>query len=73
MDNRENKYSVVGENEGKGLCPCCRYYSIGFGEEGFYDICPVCFWENGGDDPNHITLEEAQKKLKYLVLWINLF
>ncbi len=48
-----------------GQCPCCEYYSIGFGEEGLWDICPVCFWENGGDGgPNHMTLEEAKKNFK---------
>ncbi|MDY0985936.1 CPCC family cysteine-rich protein [Flavobacterium sp. CFBP9031] len=51
---------VIGEVEKAGLCPCCEYYSIGYGEDGFYDICPVCFWENGGNGPNHMTLEEAK-------------
>ena len=27
-----------------------------------WDICPVCFWENGGDGPNHMALADAQKK-----------
>lgn len=52
--------TVIGEAEKAGLCPCCEYYSIGYGEDGFYDICPVCFWENGGDGPNHMTLAEAK-------------
>jgi len=51
---------VQGEVEPAGLCPCCEYFSIGIGEEGMYDICPVCFWENGGDGPNHMSLREAQ-------------
>lgn len=51
---------VTGEVEKAGLCPCCEYYSIGFGEDGLWDICPVCFWENGGDGPNHMSLEEAR-------------
>jgi hypothetical protein len=51
---------VTGEVEKAGLCPCCEYYSIGFGENGWWDICTVCFWENGGNGPNHMTLETAQ-------------
>lgn len=51
---------VTGELEQAGMCPCCEYFSIGYGEDGFYDICPVCFWENGGNGPNHMTLEDAR-------------
>lgn len=51
---------VIGEEERAGLCPCCEYYSIEYGEDGLWDICPVCFWENGGDSPNHMTLEKAK-------------
>lgn len=58
--NPNFKDKIVGEVEKAGLCPCCEYYSIGYGEDGFYDICPVCFWENGGNGPNHMTLEEAK-------------
>ncbi|MEG0188229.1 CPCC family cysteine-rich protein [Algoriella sp.] len=52
--------NVIGEVEIAGLCPCCEYYSIDYGEDGFWDICSVCFWENGGDGPNHMTLENAK-------------
>ncbi len=52
--------SVIGIKEPTGKCPCCEYYSIDYGEDGDYDVCPVCFWENGGNGPNHMTLEEAQ-------------
>ena len=32
-------------------CPCCRCKTLS--ERGYYDICPVCFWEDDGqDDPN---------------------
>lgn len=51
---------VSGDVEPAGLCPCCLHYSINPGEEGLWDICPVCFWENGGDGPNHMGLDEAQ-------------
>lgn len=52
---------VIGAKEPTGKCPCCEYYSIHFGEDGAWDICPVCFWENGGSGPNHMTLKEAQQ------------
>lgn len=54
-------FDVDGEVEEAGLCPCCNYYSIDPGEDGLWDICPVCFWENGGDGPNHMTLSEAKE------------
>src|SRR5580693_2661419 len=31
-------------------CPCCGYLTLG--ERGGYDICPVCFWEDDGQDDN---------------------
>jgi len=32
-------------------CPCCGCKTLG--ERGVYEICPVCFWEDDGqDDPN---------------------
>ena len=29
-------------------CPCCRYRTLH--ERGGYEICPVCFWEDDGQD-----------------------
>jgi hypothetical protein len=29
-------------------CPCCRYLTLD--ERGNYQICPVCFWEDDGQD-----------------------
>jgi hypothetical protein len=58
------EFKVIGENEPTGKCPCCEYFSIDFGEDGAWDICTVCFWENGGNGPNHMTLENAQKNFK---------
>ncbi|MDO5325738.1 MAG: CPCC family cysteine-rich protein [Clostridia bacterium] len=49
-------------------CPCCGCFTLP--EQGQYDICPVCFWE---DDPvqsrderldggaNKVSLNEARK------------
>jgi hypothetical protein len=42
--------SVVRER-GAGLkypCPCCGCVTLD--ERGGYDICPVCFWEDDGQD-----------------------
>lgn len=55
------QYNVIGNATKTSLCPCCFYYSLDFGEEGLWDICSVCFWENGGASPNHMSLDEAQK------------
>lgn len=50
------------------LCPCCDYLTLP--ERGNYLICPVCFWEDDGQDlhalyrasgPNHgITLRTGR-------------
>jgi hypothetical protein len=29
-------------------CPCCGFVTLD--ERGGYDICPVCFWEDDGQD-----------------------
>lgn len=29
-------------------CPCCRCRTLK--ERGAYDICPICFWEDDGQD-----------------------
>src|SRR2546421_7580257 len=29
-------------------CPCCGYHTLD--KRGGYDICPVCFWEDDGQD-----------------------
>ncbi len=30
------------------FCPCCGYKTLA--ERGGYEICPVCFWEDDGQD-----------------------
>jgi len=55
---------VDGQIVEAGVCPCCHYLSIDPGEDGLWDICPVCFWENGGDGPNHMKLSDAQKNFE---------
>lgn len=41
--------NAVGRPEdGPHACPCCRYLTLD--ERSGYDICPVCFWEDDGQD-----------------------
>jgi hypothetical protein len=54
--------------EPREQCPCCDYISLP--ERGNFLICPICFWEDDGQDvdeldapsaPNHgITLREGR-------------
>lgn len=49
-------------------CPCCGHATLT--ERGCYEICPVCFWEDDGQDshdldrasggPNCVSLREAR-------------
>lgn len=52
-------------------CPCCDYISLP--ERYNYLICPICFWEDEGQDiesldehsgPNHMTLREGRQNFK---------
>ncbi|WP_447932448.1 CPCC family cysteine-rich protein [Sphingopyxis fribergensis] len=36
------------ESAAKFPCPCCRCLTIS--EEAEWEICPVCFWEDDGQD-----------------------
>lgn len=47
-------------------CACCDHFSL---DDGDWEICPVCFWEDDGlgisepdeeSGPNHITLRQAR-------------
>ncbi|WP_240910907.1 CPCC family cysteine-rich protein [Paludisphaera soli] len=29
-------------------CPCRDHFTLD--ERGFYEICPICFWEDSGQD-----------------------
>ncbi|WP_201788049.1 CPCC family cysteine-rich protein [Devosia insulae] len=29
-------------------CPCCAYLTLG--DRGGFEICPVCYWEDDGQD-----------------------
>lgn len=39
---------VAGPDGGPYRCPCCR--SVTLAERGGFEICPVCFWEDDGQD-----------------------
>ena len=45
-------YTLHEANKDQSLvrCPCCRYYTLeGEGNE----VCPVCYWEDDGQDDLH--------------------
>lgn len=58
---------------GNFACPCCGYMTFSVRQNGTYDICPVCFWE---DDPiqladpdyeggaNRVSLRQGQLNFK---------
>ena len=57
----------------KYKCPFCGHKTLN--ERGGYDLCPVCFWEDDGQDghdedivrggPNyHLSLTQARKNYK---------
>lgn len=49
MDRLENDSVVATSSGGEGFrCPCCHYKTLG--ERGGFEICPVCFWEDDGQD-----------------------
>ncbi|HLG61050.1 MAG TPA: CPCC family cysteine-rich protein [Ktedonosporobacter sp.] len=74
IDTLNNKSVQAPAVEGvKYSCPCCGYKTLD--ERGGYDICPVCFWEDDGQDdadattnrpfgPNHISLAQARENYK---------
>ncbi|WP_251862286.1 CPCC family cysteine-rich protein [Clostridium sp. Marseille-Q2269] len=57
--------TVEGQPESLSACPCCQYKTLK--ERGQYKICPVCFWEDDGNDEpsryssaNRMTLEQGR-------------
>ena len=40
-----NKASEVGS---LCSCPCCGFWTLN--EQGAYNLCPVCYWEDDGQD-----------------------
>ncbi len=66
--------NAEGEPEdGPYPCPCCGFVTLG--ERSVYEICPVCFWEDDGQDdhdadrvrggPNgRLSLSEARRNFR---------
>lgn len=49
MDRLETKSVVLGPVAGvRYLCPCCGHRTLS--ERGGDKICPVCFWQDDGQD-----------------------
>lgn len=44
---------VIGKVEVLVACPCCGLRTLA--NRGDYDICPVCWWEDNGQDNQHST------------------
>ena len=43
--------SADSSRSGDVACPCCRSFTLT--ERGAFEICPVCWWEDDGqDDPD---------------------
>ncbi|SNT30419.1 Cysteine-rich CPCC [Asanoa hainanensis] len=40
--------NVRRSGDGPYACPCCGYLTLD--ERGMYEICPVCFWDDDGQD-----------------------
>ncbi|MGJ4859446.1 CPCC family cysteine-rich protein [Labrys sp. KB_33_2] len=43
-----SQHPVGPLGSGSSRCPCCRYRTPG--ERGGYEVCPVCHWEDDGQD-----------------------
>ncbi|MET8581776.1 CPCC family cysteine-rich protein [Streptomyces collinus] len=59
--------------DGSYRCPCCGFVTLS--ERGAFEICPVCFWEDDGQDehdasevhggPNHdLSLRQARRNFR---------
>ncbi|GAB4199638.1 MAG: hypothetical protein Fur006_50470 [Coleofasciculaceae cyanobacterium] len=45
-------------------CPCCGYMTLNQEPPGTYLICPICFWEDDGEQDcssNQVSLRQAQR------------
>lgn len=42
-------------------CPCCDYFSLP--TRGEYEICPICFWEDSGQDLDHIDMHSGPNRM----------
>ncbi|WP_318646704.1 CPCC family cysteine-rich protein [Variovorax sp. VRV01] len=53
FDMKTPTYVVPTEKPGLP-CPCCRHITLA--ERGGYEICPVCFWEDDGQDDDDASV-----------------
>ena len=44
----EQRLQAQVEEDARATCPCCGYPTIN--GRGHYEICPLCFWEDDGQD-----------------------
>jgi len=69
---------TFGPEGGPYACPCCRCLTLP--SRGDYELCPVCFWEDDGQDdhdadtvrggPNgDLSLEEARTNFADFGAW----
>ncbi len=48
VDALDNQSQRCAGGDGPVACPCCGFLTLG--ERGGFEICPVCFWEDDGQD-----------------------
>jgi hypothetical protein len=48
VDGMDNRSVVAGQEGGPYRCPCCGCRTLT--ERGGFELCPVCFWEDDGQD-----------------------
>ena len=46
--------SVTAAGTGPYVCPCCGHQTLD--ERGGYEICPVCLWEDDGQDDHDASV-----------------
>ena len=47
----ESQSTIADRKDGPHRCPCCHCLTLA--ERGGFEICPVCFWQDDGqDDPD---------------------
>ncbi|MDX1456663.1 MAG: CPCC family cysteine-rich protein [Marinobacter sp.] len=46
--------------ESRAQCPCCDYITLA--ERGSYQICPVCFWEDDGQDLDELDVASGPNR-----------
>jgi len=60
------------ETNQRRACPCCGFLTLEL-DEGDYDICPVCFWEDDpvqlrdphdGGGANRVSLDQARRNYR---------